>query len=159
MATSDQQWQANVNQAEADALASKSIAQDNNVVGKDVLEANLKTGQGASDTYNLSYNSRKFNIPAPATHGTLYETPNIEINQQALNVVLPIQQTQQRADVGWMPEQSANERGGYAMPVVTSDLKSQYAIPTAPVAKNTGGEWQNNGADNFIPSVASRFIR
>ena len=157
MATSNGQWAANVNQAESDALASKSIAQENNRV-RLTLGGNLETAQGASTTVGLNSNDKHFNDVAPTTHGALYDPPSQSLTGQALQTVLPLLPSQQRADVGWAAEQSANNYGNTATPVVTSDAKSQYNVPTAPVAKNTGGQWQN-APENQVPNVASRFMR
>jgi len=157
MATSDGQFNANTDQAEADALATKSAGQGNNKV-RTTLEGNLQTSQGASTTVGVDSNNENFNSVAPDTHGALKKDYTIERTIQGDQALEEVPYDQQRGRFGWSAEQSANERGNNAQPEVTAEARSQYEIPTTPVSKSTA-EWQNNGADNLIPNVGSRFMR
>jgi len=145
------------NQREEDALASKSAGQGNNKV-RTTLEGNLQTTQGASTTVGVDSNNGDFASVAPDTHGALKKDYTIERTIQGDQALEEVPYDQERARFGWAAEQSGNERGNNAQPVVTAEARSQVVVPTTPASRSTA-EWQNNGADNLVPNVGSRFMR
>ena len=158
MATSSGQFNANTNQAEADALQTKSAGQGNNKIGL-TPGGNLETAQGASTTVGLNSNQASFNSPAPATHGALAKSYSLERSAQGNQDLEVVPYDQERTRLGWADEQSANNFGGTATPVLSLSIaRDQIAMPTAPAARSTS-EWAPNGADNIIPNVGARFMR